>query len=164
MRITLSMAVRALRALVFVTAASATLPTAASSTWAAETSINVKADQAAVIAVRGDPATVVIGNPLYAEVTVGEGMIVIHGRQFGTTNVMVLDNAGNMLGEYEINVVRGGSRNVTVYRAGSPNSYLCAPGCETALQVGDGGDYFDAVKKAVTDKNSLSTGASKSSD
>lgn len=162
MRITLSMAVQALRALTLIAASAAILQAAAAPARAAETNVTVKADQARVIPIRGEPATVVIGNPLFAEVTVGEGMIVIHGRQFGTTNVMVLDNAGNTLTDFELNVVRGGGQNVTVYKGGSSYSYLCAPACESTLQVGDNTDYFGAVNSAINAKNGLATGASKS--
>ncbi|MGE0212389.1 MAG: pilus assembly protein N-terminal domain-containing protein [Parvibaculaceae bacterium] len=161
MRITLSKALHAARVVVLLAASAAALNLPAS---AAETSVTVKADQARIVPVKGEPATVVIGNPLFAEVTVSEGMILIHGRQFGTTNVLVLDNAGNTLSEFELNVVRGGSRNVTVYKGGSSYSYLCAPSCESTLQVGDNTEYFGAVNSAISTKNGLATGASKSSE
>lgn len=162
MRITLSMAVHAFRAFALA-AASAAVLAAAPGALASETMITVKADQARIVPVKGEPATVVIGNPLFAEVTVGEGMIVIHGRQFGTTNVLVLDNQGNTLSDFELNVIRGGGRNVTVYKGGSSYSYLCAPSCESTLQVGDNTDYFGAVNAAMSAKNGLATGATKSS-
>lgn len=164
MRITLPKAVHALRALLLLAASTAVLSASPATADAAEASITVKADQARAVAVKGEPATVVIGNPLFAEVTVGEGMILIHGRQFGTTNVLVLDDAGNTLSDFELNVVRGGGRNVTVYKAGSAYSYLCAPSCESTLQVGDNTEYFGAVNSAMSTKNGLSTGASKSSE
>jgi hypothetical protein len=100
-------------------------------------SVTVKADQATLVAIAGDPATVVVGNSLFADVSMKQGMIVIHGRHFGTTNVIVLDQEGTQLASFEVNVVRGGSQNVTIYKAGSAFSYLCAPACESALQVGD---------------------------
>lgn len=128
---------------------------------AAATSVTVKADQARVVAVAGDPALVVVGNPLYADVSIQQGMIVIHGRHFGTTNVLVLDQSGNELANFELHVMRGGNQNITIYKAGSPFSYLCAPGCESALQVGDNLDYYKAINEEITGKLGLSTGASK---
>jgi len=131
---------------------------------AAEKSVTVKADQASIVPISGEPATVVVGNPIFAEVTIQEGMIVIHGRHFGTTNVMVLDASGNMLSEFELHVIRGGSQNLTIYKAGSSYSYLCAPACESTLQVGDNADYFASVNTEISAKHGLSTGVAKAGE
>jgi hypothetical protein len=131
---------------------------------AAPNVITVKSDQAKAVAVSGEPATVVVGNPLYADVSVQEKMIVIHGRQFGTTNVLVFDQAGNVLSDIELHVVRGGNANVTVYKAGGSWSYLCAPSCESALQVGDNAEYYNNLNTEISAKVGLSTGASKLND
>jgi len=130
---------------------------------AAETdsSITVKADQATLVALQGDPATVVIGNALFADVSLKKGMIVIHGRQFGTTNVIVLDKDSTELAHFELHVVRGGSQNLTIYKAGSAYSHVCAPVCESALQVGDNADHFNNVNSAMSTKLGLSMGAGK---
>jgi len=124
-------------------------------------SVTVKADQATLVALAGEPATVVIGNSLFADVSLKQGMIVIHGRQFGTTNVIVLDQDGAQLASFELHVVRGGSQNLTIYKAGSAYSYMCAPSCESALQVGDNADYFGNVNTGMSTKLQLSTGAGK---
>lgn len=122
-------------------------------------SVTVKADQATLVALEGDPATVVIGNALFADITLKKGMIFIHGRQFGTTNVIVLDKDNTKLAEFELHVVRGGSHNLTIYKAGSAYSHVCAPVCEKALQVGDAADHFDSVNSAMSTKLGLSMGA-----
>lgn len=124
------------------------------------TTVTVKADQAKLVAMTGDPNTVVVGNPVYADVTIKQGMIVVHGRHFGTTNVLVLDGDGKELANFELEVIRGGSKNVTVYKAGSRFSYTCSPACESALQVGDNPAYYDSINTSMTQKLQLSTGAS----
>lgn len=121
--------------------------------------ITVKADQATIVALAGDPATVVIGNSLFADITLKKGMIFIHGRQYGTTNVIILDKENEELASFELNVVRGGSQNVTVRKGISAFSYLCAPSCEGALQVGDNADHFGSISSAMATKLQLSTGA-----
>jgi Flp pilus assembly secretin CpaC len=122
-------------------------------------SVTVKADQATLVALEGDPATVLIGNALFADVSLKKGMIVIHGRLFGTTNVIVLDKENTELANFELHVVRGGSQNLTVYKAGSAFSHVCAPVCESALHVGDSADHFGAVNSAMSTKLQLSSGA-----
>ena len=124
-----------------------------------DSSITVKADHATVVALAGDPATVVIGNALFADLTLKKGMIVIHGRQFGTTNVIVMDKENAELANFELNVVRGGSNNLTIYKAGSAFSHVCAPVCESALQVGDNAEHFGSVNTAMSTKMAISAGA-----
>lgn len=127
-------------------------------------SVTVKADQATLVALAGDPATVLIGNALYADVTLKKGMIFIHGRQYGTTNVIVLDKQNTELANFELHVVRGGSQNVTITKGNSAFSYLCAPSCQSSLQVGDNADYFGSVSAGMATKQQLSTGAGDLSD
>jgi hypothetical protein len=124
-----------------------------------DSSITVVADHATMVALPGDPATVVIGNALFADLTLRKGMVFIHGRQFGTTNVIVLDKDNTELANFELHVVRGGSQNLTVYKAGSAFSHVCAPVCESALQVGDDPGHFGGVESAISTKLGLSTGA-----
>lgn len=134
---------------------------AASGPGAAEpTKVTVKADQAKLLALSGDPKTVVVGNPVYADVSIKQGMIVVHGRHFGTTNVLILDSGGNELGNFELQVVRDSSHNVTVYKAGSAFSYSCTPACEGALQVGDNSAHYDSINSGISQKLQLSSGAS----
>lgn len=124
------------------------------------TTVTVKADQAKLLALSGEPKTVVVGNPVYADVSIKQGMIVVHGRHFGTTNVLILDGGGNELGNFELQVVRDTSNSVTVYKAGSPYSYSCTPACEGALQVGDNQGHYESINSGISSKLQLSTGAS----
>ena len=124
-------------------------------------SVIVKADQATLVALAGEPATVLIGNALFADVTLKKGMIFIHGRQYGTTNVIVLDKDNAKLADFELHVVRGGSQNVTITKGNSAFSYLCAPNCQSSLQVGDNSEYFDSVSSGMSAKQQLSMGAGK---
>ncbi len=151
------LAVRIVAALALPVCALAALAPAAIA--ASSPTITVKADQATIVALAGDPATVVIGNSLFADITLKKGMIFIHGRQYGTTNVIILDKENEELANFELHVVRGGSQNVTVRKGISSFSYLCAPSCEGALQVGDNADHFGSISSAMATKLQLSTGA-----
>ena len=126
--------------------------------------VTVKTDQATLVALAGDPATVVVGNTLFAEVSLKKNMIFIHGRQYGTTNIIVLDKDNAELANFELHVVRGGSQNVKVVKGNSAFSYQCAPSCESALQVGDNAEYFTSISSGMSTKLQLSTGASASTE
>ena len=79
----------------------------------------VEADRAKIIRLAGSPSTIVIGNPLYASVSVKGNMLIIQGKHFGSTNVIIMDADGNMLAEMDVTVVADKrDEYLTVYRRG----------------------------------------------
>jgi hypothetical protein len=125
---------------------------------AAATDLILTVDQAKLLAVSGDPGTIVVGNPNIADVTVQGRQVFVHGRNYGTTNMIIFDRDGNQLAALEVTVTMGGNHNLSVYRAGGRNSYTCAPQCEITLQVGDANEFFDNTSKQMTGKTGLATG------
>jgi Flp pilus assembly secretin CpaC len=114
---------------------------------AADTSMTVFADQAKVLKVNGTAASVIVGNPMIADVVLQGGVVAVQGRHFGNTNVLVLDNHGNELASVQVNVLREESNSVEIYK-GAPegkivgkHSYICAPDCESVMMPGDDVDY-----------------------
>jgi hypothetical protein len=138
---------------------SAAVLTAASASAFAATDVIVKVDEAKMLAVTGEPSTVVVGNPNIADITVQTSRIFIHGRNFGSTNIIVLDADGNELAALDVTVRLNGNHNVNVFRAGSKFSYACGDVCESALQVGDNKDYFDTLEDQSKKKGKLATTA-----
>ena len=124
--------------------------------------IIIKTDQTQLIDVSGNPGAVVIGNPSIADATVHGDKIFLHGRAFGSTNLIILDQEGNQLASLEITVQKGGLNNVAIYKAGTRYSYVCAPNCEVALQAGDQVDWFGDVAKMNNSKTSSATGKTSS--
>ena len=122
--------------------------------------IIIKTDQTQLINVSGSPGTVVIGNPSIADATVHGDKIFVHGRSFGSTNLIILDQDGNQLASLDITVQLGGVNNVALYKAGIRYSYVCAPNCEATLQAGDQVDWFGDVAKMNSKKSDLATGKS----
>jgi hypothetical protein len=128
----------------------------------AATDVVVMSDQAKLVSISGgEPATVVVGNPNIADVTVQDEQVFVHGRNFGTTNMIVLDREGKQLAAFDVTVMLGGSNNVSVYKSGRKFSYVCAQGCESQLQPGDYIDYFKPLSDEIAIKGGLATGASK---
>ena len=127
-----SNAVRALLLLV----ASAVMP---QSTFAAE-QLGIELDQATIMKLPEKVSTIVIGNPLIADVAVQSGgLVVVTGKGYGTTNLIVLDRNGSVLMERSV-VVRGASQNtVAVFRGVERETYSCTPLCERRITLGDSG-------------------------
>ena len=125
----------------------------------AGTEVVVMSDQAKVVSLTGQAGTVVVGNPNIADVTVQGNQIFVHGRNYGSTNMIVLDREGKQIASLDVTVMLGGNSNVSVFRAGGRYSYVCSPSCEATLQVGDKVEFFDAIGKANAQKVDLATGA-----
>ena len=121
----------------------------------AASSLTLVADRAKIIRIAGEVRSVIVGNPSFADVSVQKKFIIIHGRNFGQTNILALDEDGNTLADLNVTIVKGPDRNISVYRAGQKASYACAPKCESTLQVGDSETYFATVKKSIESKMEL---------
>jgi Flp pilus assembly secretin CpaC len=114
-----------------------------------------------------DVATVAVANPAIADVTVHNGrVLLVVGRSFGSTNVVVLDKDGKALGSERIRVVSvGGHANLTLTK-GDQNSIIsfsCAPRCERVLVPGDQANNtaeFDKVQKQNSDMSGDAQSAS----
>jgi Pilus formation protein N terminal region len=118
----------------------------------------ISTDQTQLISVSGNPGTVVVGNPSIADATVHGDKVFIHGRAFGSTNMIILDQNGSELASMEITVRTGGSNNAVVFKAGLRYSYVCAPLCETALQPGDDFEWTGKVLTANQGKSAFAKG------
>ncbi len=120
----------------------------------------IKTDQTQLIDISGNPGAVVIGNPSIADATVHGDKIFVHGRAYGSTNLIILDQNGNQLAALDITVQLGGLNNLMVYKAGARTTYVCAPVCEAALVAGDNVDWFGDVAKMNSKKTDAATGKS----
>ncbi|MGI9412396.1 MAG: pilus assembly protein N-terminal domain-containing protein [Hyphomicrobiales bacterium] len=119
----------------------------------AETTIRVKADEARLVPLVSTPATIIIGNPSIADVSLQNGnLLVVMGRNFGSTNVIALNQGGEEIAHFELNVTMGGTHEVSLHRGSSRTTYNCAPVCEHELNVGDGGTEFDRILKQTVGK------------
>lgn len=126
----------------------------------AESSVTVKVDQAMMINIAGQAGTVVVGNPNIADITVRGTQVFVHGKNQGTTNMIVLDRDGNQLAMVEVNVDTTGGHPTTVFYGGARNSYNCVPICEPTLQVGDQNEaFFKILAEQNSVKGALATGS-----
>ncbi len=115
---------------------------------AAADQLNVALDQATITQLPERVSTIVVGNPLIADVSVQSGgLLVITGKGYGVTNIIAFDRNGGMLMETKVRV-RGPSESVViVYRGVERESYSCMPYCERRLTLGDTPEFFDAALK-----------------
>ena len=85
-----------------------------------------------------DAGTILIGNPLIADVTVlGKDTIFVSARSIGSTNLIALDKEGNEIVTYEIFVREPRTKRVTLRNLDAVETYQCAPNCLRALTQSD---------------------------
>ena len=122
--------------------------------------ITVFLDQAKVAKLPDRVATLIIGNPLIADVTLQTGgLIVVTGKGYGNTNLIALDRSGAVLREQSIEV-RGPSEDVViVYRGINRESYSCTPSCERRITLGDTPEFFEATLNASGERSSRAQGS-----
>jgi hypothetical protein len=122
--------------------------------------IVVQLDRARIIKLPERAATVVIGDPLIADLSVQPGRLaVITGKGYGGTNVIVLDKSGAVLAEHTIEVEGPADSVVIVYRGMSRETYSCTPDCQRRITLGDDSDYFGKALGDSTTRNSQAMAA-----
>ena len=118
--------------------------------------INVTLNQAKVLQLPDKTATVIIGNPIVADVTMlkRNDTIVLTGKGFGETNLIALDAEGKALGESIVRVTP--AENVMIVQRGMDReSYACSPKREPIFNLGDTTKYVTDVAGQIQSRNSL---------
>jgi Flp pilus assembly secretin CpaC len=112
--------------------------------------IRVVMDYARLVRLPEGAQTLVIGNPLVADVNMVKGnqLFVITGKSFGTTNLIVLDRAGQQVGESIVTVVPANDK-VLVQRGSHRESLSCNPKCVASIDPSDDNAYTQQVINAV---------------
>ncbi|MDI4236442.1 pilus assembly protein N-terminal domain-containing protein [Bradyrhizobium sp. Arg237L] len=120
--------------------------------------IEVNVDQAKLVKLPTGIATIVVGNPMIADVTLQTGgVVVVTGKGYGATNFIAMDRSGQVLVDRQIQVQGPSDQLVTVYRGIERESYSCMPICQRRVTLGDGENYF---KSTIDQAGTLSTQAS----
>lgn len=116
--------------------------------------ITVVADEASVIKLPERVATVVVGNPLIADVSPqAGGLVVVTGKGYGSTNLLALDRAGAVLMERSVVVQAPRDNVVVVYRGIDRNTYSCAPDCDRRATLGDAPAFFGPTLNQVVTRS-----------
>ena len=124
---------------------------------AQEDMIVVQLDQAKVLQLPDKTSTIIVGNPIIADVTMlkRSNKMVITGKGFGKTNLIALDSSGNSIGESTIQVVTGAT-GLLVQRGMERESYNCAPMCQPTVALGDAAKFMADNAAQIMGRNAAS--------
>lgn len=100
-------------------------------------------DRTKVIRLDQDAGAVMVGNPVVADVTLHDRrLLLITGKNFGATNVVVLDGAGQIVMSTDVIVGDTSPQRVTMHRGRARETYNCSPHCEVVPYTGDAHAHF----------------------
>jgi len=121
----------------------------AAATPAAAQTVNIPIDQAGLVRLPQDAATIVVGNPAIADAMMHDPRtLFVSGRVFGQTNLIALNADGRVIYAADISVTMSDRNHVQVVRNRvsdtriAQNTYVCDPVCRATLSIGDSRDFF----------------------
>jgi len=121
----------------------------------------VQYDQARLIRLARPAHDIIVGNPSIADVSIqAKQLLVVTGKSFGVTNIIVLDAEGAVIINRKMIVQGDDTKYVNLQKGEMRQSYNCFPTCQPALVIGDQASFGDAVGKAIQQKNMVSNGGS----
>jgi hypothetical protein len=116
--------------------------------------IAVTLDQAKIARLPAGATTLIIGNPMIADVTMlkNNNSMVITGKGFGQTNLIAIE-------EKQVRVLP--AKTVLVLQNGTSRvSYACNPECMPTVQLGDDDKSFAEVGGQIATRNGYAAGGS----
>jgi Flp pilus assembly secretin CpaC len=124
--------------------------------YASDDPVTVTVDRAKVFRIKEPASTVIVGNPFIADVSMHDHFtVVVTGKSYGSTNLVILDDKGEPIID-EVIIVRASEDNVvSVTRNALRQTYSCSPVCEPTLRLGDSQAAFDTYAQQATTRNDL---------
>jgi len=132
---------------------------AVTGTAIADSSLALDVDDAKLVKLAGEPSTVVVSNPMFADASIQGNKLIVIGKNTGRTKIIVLDFDGKQLANMMVNVQRAESQVVSVYRAGIRRTMTCEPFCDQPLVANDDGGRYKEQVEQISGKTGLSSGA-----
>jgi Flp pilus assembly secretin CpaC len=124
--------------------------------------LQVSVDHARILKIDRPAASVIIGNPSIVDITVHDSQtLVLTGRSFGITNLVVLDNDGASIIDEEVAVRAVETGTIRVYRQAERTTFACLPTCEPTVTIGDTPSAFSAAAEQFNTRQSISAGTDK---
>ena len=107
--------------------------------------ISVAMDNVTLVAFKAPVATVYIGNPSIADLTILDSKhVFVLGKRFGATNLIALGTDKKVIENDPVTVLSRQAEAVTVFRGENTYNYVCTGlHCETKPVPGDPKPWFD---------------------
>lgn len=139
-------------------AATVSVPSASASD--ADDMLGVTIDHARVLKLQNQAETIIIGNPAIVDVTVHDSRtLILTGRSYGITNLIVLGANGQAIIDEEISVRNLEKNTVRIFRQAERQTFACAPTCEPTVTIGDTNEAMANAAAQFQTKQAMTAGA-----
>lgn len=129
--------------------------------------MTVRIDQSARVTLPTTAKDVIVGNPSIADVAVLDGRnILVLGRGYGVTSLMVTDASGRTILSTQVVVSAPDDNRISFFRGPDVYNYACSPRCERTPMPGErgsGAGVYDQWAPAYTAYPDRARGAAGSS-
>ncbi|MEN3792904.1 pilus assembly protein N-terminal domain-containing protein [Fulvimarina sp. MAC3] len=124
--------------------------------------ISVAVDHARILQIDRGAGTVIIGNPAIVDIEVlSEQRLVLTGKSYGITNVVILDRNNDVLMDEQVAVQTFEENTVRIYRQSQRQTYACSPKCEPTVTIGDNQQVFQLSSDQYQTRRSIAEEAAK---
>ncbi|BDA82646.1 hypothetical protein Sa4125_01880 [Aureimonas sp. SA4125] len=124
--------------------------------------LQVSVDHARILKIDRPAASVIIGNPSIVDITVHDSRtLVLTGRSYGITNLVVLDGDGASILDEEVAVHAFEKSTVRIYRQAERTTFACLPTCEPTVTIGDTSEAFANAAGQFNTRQTISAGPEK---
>lgn len=123
--------------------------------------IEVGLDRAKMVRLAEPAAEIIVGNPSIADISVQNAkLLVVTGKSFGRTNLIVVNAKGEIIEESDLTVTDPSKGMVTVHRGARNNETVyCAPKCTALPAIGDDEEYFTTIQGQIGAKQGMAQGS-----
>ena len=119
--------------------------------------LTVEVNQSRRVVLGGAISNVIVGDPSVADVVMVDAhSVIVVGKGYGATQVMVIDRSGQPLLDARVTVVAPNEGRVTVYRGAVGTDYSCAGRCQ--IMVTPGGTAAPAAAAPAASPAPAATG------
>lgn len=122
--------------------------------------ITVKVNMARILKINAPAATVIIGNPGVADVTIQDPQtLILTGKSYGETNLIILDGHGNAIADTMVSVVQAQGDLLTVFQGNARTTMACQPVCQSTITMGDDAAFSSGALASATLVQGSASGA-----
>ena len=122
--------------------------------------MTVEVNQSHRVVLGGAIANVIVGDPAVADVVMIDAhSVIVVGKGYGSTQVMVIDRAGHALLDTRVTVTARNDGRVTVYRGAASTDYSCAGRCQIMVTPGGSAGPASGGAAPLVPATPASTGA-----
>lgn len=120
-------------------------------------SYTVELNKTEILRLPGAAASIIIGNPKIADVTVqSSDLLFVVGRGYGETNLIILDAQGNTMMNADLQVVNTlPQQGVRLYNGKNRETYSCIPFCGPSPVLGDDSRFLGNNTSSETALSSI---------